>query len=111
MKINFEKRSADKLVTYAWLNRNDIYFKEVESVKTNGLEISNRVQFIVGSLFVDESSDEELADKVYNYILCKVIVGNSFCKIYDEKEEIEGFIVDELDSIIKNLSFSFLICL
>ncbi len=106
MKINFEKRSAGKLVTYAWLNRNDIYFKEVEGVKTNGLEISNRMQFVVGSLFSEDLSEEEMSDKEHNYILCKVIVGNSFCKIYDDKEEVEGFIVDEMDS---NLLLMFIV--
>lgn len=85
-------------MTYAWLNRDDINFKDIEGVRTNGLEITNRVQFIVGSLFPDELSEEELIDKEYNFILCKIIVGNSFCKIYDDKEDIEGFIVDEMDS-------------
>lgn len=100
MKINFDKRSLDKLVTYAWLNRNDIYFKDNETVRTNGLDISNKVQFVVGSLFSHELSEEDLHDKENNYILCKIIVGNSFCKIFDDKEEIEGFIVDEMDSTI-----------
>ncbi len=100
-KINFEKRSVDKLVTYAWINRSDISQKEIDNIKTNGIEINNKTQFIVGFLFNEEISEEDLNyDKEHNFLLCKIIIGNSFCKIYETKEEIDDFITDEMDSKI-----------
>jgi len=99
LKINFEKKSSDKLTTFAWLKASDISSKDLEATKTNGLEISNRIQFIVGSLFPEEISEEEMnTEKEHCYILCKIIVGNSFCKVYDDKEEIDGFIGEEMES-------------
>jgi hypothetical protein len=95
-KIDFEKRSNNKLTTYAWLNRNEINFKDIEYTKLNGLEISDRTNFIVGSIIPEE--EEILYEKEQCFIFCKVIIGNSFIKVFEKQSEINEFILEEIGS-------------
>lgn len=55
--------------------------------------------FYVGSIFQDELTEEELnSEREYHFLLCKIIIGNSFCKIYQNKGEIDDFSVDGMES-------------
>lgn len=58
------------------------------------------MDFIVGYLFTEDFIEEEnFEDNEYEYILCKIIIGNSFCKVYENKNEIQFFDVNDMESI------------
>jgi hypothetical protein len=95
-KTDFDKRSINKLTAYAWLNRNEINFKDIEQTKLNGLEISDRTPFIVGSIIPE--GDEIQYEKEQIYIFCKIIIGNSFIKVFERQSEINEFILEEIGS-------------
>jgi hypothetical protein len=87
MMINFEKRTKNKLYTYAWKNfRTQDDKNSITKLRSRGFEVpKDGMDFIVGSLY-DENSDEAMEGES-TYILCKIIIGRSYCKIIREKDE------------------------
>ena len=60
MMINFEKRTKNKLFTYAWKNfRTQDDKNSITKLRSRGFEVpKDGMDFIVGSLY-DENSDED----------------------------------------------------
>jgi hypothetical protein len=96
MLINFEKRAKNKLYTYAWYN-----FKgksddsnSINKLKSRGFEIlpDHGMDFSVGSLLDD--NNEDIIGEESAYVLCKIIIGRSYCKIQRDKELFSSYGMD-----------------
>jgi hypothetical protein len=88
MIINFDKRSKNKLYTYAWYNHkvSGEDNNSLKQLKSRGFEIlpDQGMDFIVGSL-LDETNEEGNVSEDSSYVLCKIIIGRSYCKIIRDK--------------------------
>lgn len=91
MLINFEKRAKNKLFTFAWIKNINDDKNNILKLRSRGFEISNNgMDFTVGNIF-DESDDDIIKETDDNYILCKIIIGRSYCKIVKDKMELDKF--------------------
>lgn len=102
MLINFEKHARGKLHTYAWFDVNNVDDKnKLPKLRSRGFEIGNNgMDFIVGTIF-DENSDENgFSELESNYILCKIIIGRSYCKIVKDKIELDKY---AMENAFKNM--------
>jgi len=98
MIINFEKRARNKLYTYAWYNCRNITddSNSIAKLRLRGFEIipEQGMNFIVGSL-IDESSEEGNLNEESSYVLCKIIIGRSWCKIQSNKDAFSNYNLDQ----------------
>lgn len=84
MHIMFEKKSKGKLTTYAWLSMNTIEDNKnsLSKVRQRGFEIpSEGMEFVTGNIFGEDVNEENNNQEDSVFILCKLIVGRSLCKI------------------------------
>lgn len=103
MVINFEKRAKNKLFTYAWYNfkGNSEDNNSISKLRSRGFEIlpDTGMDFIVGSLS-DENSEDGNLNEESAYVLCKIIIGRSYCKIQRDKE---GFSAYGMENAFKKM--------
>lgn len=93
MKTSFEKISKNKLTTYVWISVNNLSStNQVTRLKHRGrFDVPlGGIDFIYGSLFDDYSSFEAES----SFILCKIAIGKSFCKILRDKNEMLNYNAD-----------------
>jgi hypothetical protein len=94
MVINFEKRAKNKLYTYAWFNfkGNSEDNNSINKLRSRGFEIlpEHGMDFIVGSLS-DENNEEGSLSEESAYVLCKIIIGRSYCKIQRDREGFSSY--------------------
>ena len=92
-KINFDKAAKNKLTTYAWISHSSLSsYNSINKLRTRGkFEIpTGGIDLLYGCLFDDFSFVETES----NFVLCKIIIGKSFCKILRDKNELTNFIID-----------------
>lgn len=93
MKSNFEKVSKNKLTTYAWVNTKTLDSNNsISKIKSRGrfdIQIQG-MDFLYGSIF-ETTNHVEIES---TFILCKLMIGKTFCKIIKDKNELSSFILD-----------------
>lgn len=98
-KTEFDKKSKDKLTCYTWIQSSLLSQKNsISNLRQRGkFDISSiGLDFLYGCLFDDNSN----IDTENEFILCKSIIGLSFCKILKDKNELNSF---NIESNIKSL--------
>ena len=72
------------MTTYAWVNifSLDDGNNSLSKLRARGFEILNTgMDFTVGSIFSDENEDNFSQETDLCFILCKIIIGKSYCKV------------------------------
>lgn len=94
MKTNFEKASKNKLTAYTWVSKStlDNNINGLHKLRTRGrFEINySGMDFLYGCMFENSSPKENQSF----FILCKIIIGRSFCKLVRDKNELTSYIMD-----------------
>lgn len=97
LKVKFNKFSEGKVVINAWFNANSlsdsIFLKKISQT---GFDVpSHGIDIWTGNIY-EEPPDEHYTDHDNTYILCKVIVGKTYVKIFKNKNDL---------STIENIKF------
>lgn len=93
MKASFDKAAKNKLTTYAWISSNILdASNSLSRLRTRGKfdMPPHGLDFSYGCLF-DDYSFVEIES---HFILCKIIIGRSFCKMLRDKNEFSNFILE-----------------
>jgi hypothetical protein len=93
MKTTFDKAAKNKLSAYTWVPLSNLDGSNtVSKLRTRGrFDIpSSGMDFLYGSIFENPSFTETESF----FILCKVIIGRSYCKLIRDKNELSTFIMD-----------------
>ena len=93
MRTTFEKASKKKLTIFGWISIANLDNNNtVSKLRSRGrFDIQNSgLDFLYGSIF----DNTNFIEPESNYILCKIIVGRSFCKIIKDKNELSSYIMD-----------------
>lgn len=93
MKTTFDKAAKSKLTTFGWIALSNLDSSNtVTKLRSRGrFEIGlSGMDFLYGSIFENASFIETES----YFILCKLIIGRSFCKLVRDKNELSSYIMD-----------------